>query len=167
MADEQLKIKRNLPHLTAPLLTLFVFGTMHLSRFLLSGTNGSDLLLSVSLVQILVLAVPCMLYYLLRGRKLATPMLVSPIGLRHLWLILFSALTFLAGSLLIKFLFRSLSDRTVDMTGFFDVLSEKLEDPPFAGILLALVIVPAICEECCSAACCWRNTARSAIGTPF
>lgn len=145
--EEPAKSTRSVPHLTAPLLMLFVFGAMHLSRLLLTGVKSGDLLLSISLVQLLVLILPCMLYYLLRRRKLATPMLLAPVGLRHFGLILFSALTFVSGSLLIKFFFQSLSDSTVRMDGFFDALSGTLEEPPFAGILLALVIVPAVCEE--------------------
>ena len=134
-------------HLTAPLLMLFVFGAMHLSRFLLSGVESGDLLLSISLVQVLVLVLPCMLYYLLRKRKFATPMPLAPVGFGHLGLILFSAATFVSGSLLIKFFFQSLSDTSVRMDGFFDTLSGTLEEPPFAGVLLSLVIVPAVCEE--------------------
>ncbi len=147
MAEQSTKTGKTISHLTAPLLVLFVFGAMHLSRFLLARMESGDLLLSISLVQVLVLVVPCMLYYLLRKRKLATPMLLSPVGLRHFWLILFSALTFVSGSLLIKFFFRFLSDTTVEMKGFFDALSGNLEDPSFAGVLLSLVIVPAVCEE--------------------
>lgn len=147
MAEKQTGSGWNRPQIMAPCLMLFVLGAMHLSRFLLSRVEADDLLLGISLVQILVLILPCMLYYLIRGRKFASPMLFSPIGPRHIGLILFSALTFVSGGLVIKFVFRSAADRAVNMAGFFDGLSERIDNPPFAGVLLALVVIPAVCEE--------------------
>ena len=140
--------KAGLPHITAPLLVLFVLAAMHLSRYLLAGAaSGGNLLLSISVIQIIVLAMPCMLYYLLRGRKLASPMPLSPIGLRHITLILFSAMVFVSGSLLIRFGYQALASRSVDTSGFFDGLYSGEADPSLAGVLLSFVIIPAVCEE--------------------
>lgn len=147
MAEERVTSKWNKPWLTAPILMLFIFAAMHLSRFLLSKAKSEDLMLSISLIQILVLALPCMLYYLFRGRKFATPMPVSPIRFRHLGLILFAAASYVTGSLLIKFFFLRMNLKTVNVAGFFDSLSGQIEEPSFAGILLSFVLVPAICEE--------------------
>lgn len=141
------------PQITAPLLALFVLAAMHLSRYLLTGTQlGSNLLLSISVIQILVLVLPCMLYYLLKGRKLSSPMALSPIGLRHVTLILFSALVFVLGSLLIKFGYQTIASQSVDASGFFDALYSdesggSAAEASFSGVLLALVIIPAVCEE--------------------
>lgn len=136
------------PQITAPLLVLFVLAAMHLSRYLLAGmSSGGDLLLSISVIQIIVLVLPCMLYYLLKGRKLASPMAVSPIGLRHITLIVFSALVFVTGSLLIRFGYQAFASQTVDTAGFFDGLYSREAEPSLAGMLLSLVIIPAVCEE--------------------
>lgn len=140
--------KAVLPHIAAPLLVLFVLVAMHLSRYLLTGAaSGGELLLSISVIQVVVLALPCMLYYLLRGRKLASPMPISPIGLRHITLIVFAALVFVSGSLLIRFGYQALASRSVDAAGFFDGLYSGEEEPSLAGMLLSFVIIPAVCEE--------------------
>ena len=76
------RIRWNQPHLTAPVLMLFILAAMHFSRYILAGSEDvADLFLSISLVQILVLLLPCMLYYLLKKRKLATPMPVRNTGI--------------------------------------------------------------------------------------
>lgn len=153
MTDEQLgrskgKKRSAAPQLTAPLLVLFVLVAMHLSRYLLSGVEASsNLFLSISVIQILVLVLPCMLYYLLKGRRFSSPMDLSPIGLRHVTLILFAALVFVLGSLLIKFAYQAFAAQSVDTGGFFDPLYADGSDASLAGVLLSLVIIPAICEE--------------------
>ena len=140
--------KTGLPQITAPLLVLFVLVAMHLSRYLLSGvSSGGDLLLSISVIQVIVLTMPCMLYYLLKGRKLASPMAVSPVGLRHITLIVFSAMVFVSGSLLIRFGYQAVASRSVDTAGFFDGLYGGETEPSLAGMLLSFVIIPAVCEE--------------------
>lgn len=153
---EELSGKRNsekrkfafAPQITAPILVLFVLVAMHLSRYLLAGAaSGGDLLLSISIIQIIVLALPCMLYYLLKGRKLASPMALTPIGLRHITLIVFSALVFVSGSLLIRFGYQAFASQTVDTAGFFDGLYSGADEPSLAGMLLSFVIIPAVCEE--------------------
>ncbi|MBQ8911644.1 MAG: CPBP family intramembrane metalloprotease [Clostridia bacterium] len=140
--------KWNRPHLTAPLLVLFVLAAMHFSRFLLAGTeNVTDLFLSISLVQILVLLVPCMLYYLLKKRKLATPMPVSPMKVRHIALTAFGGCVLIVGNLLIKFIYRAVAEQAVSTPAFFEGLSSGEGELPFAGVLLSMVIIPAVCEE--------------------
>ncbi len=141
-------VKWNAPQMTTPLLVIFVLTAMHLSRYILAGAEtASNLFLSISVIQLLVLVLPCMLYYLLKGRKLSSPMLLSPIGLRHITLTVFSALTLLLGSLLIKFGYQAIASRTVDTSGFFAGLSAGESDASFAGVLLSMVIIPAVCEE--------------------
>lgn len=147
-ASHEKRKKIGSPHIAAPLLVLVVLVAMHLSRYLLAdAATGGELLLSISVVQIVVLALPCMLYYLLRGRKLASPMPVSPIGLRHITLIVFAALVFLSGSLLIRFGYQTLASQSVNTAGFFDGLYSGEEEPSLAGMLLSFVIIPAVCEE--------------------
>ena len=144
----QRKIRLNQPHITAPLLVLFAFVAMHLSRYMLAGSeNVSDLFLNASLVQILVMIVPCMLYYLLKKRSLATPMPSFAIKGRHVALTFFGGCLLISGNLLIKFLYRLTSSQTADSSVFFAELSDKKEELSTLGIMLALVIVPAVCEE--------------------
>ena len=95
----------------------------------------------------LVLVLPCMLYYLLKGRRLSSPMFLTAPSLRHIGLTLSGALVLVIGSLLIKFFYRAASEQSVDISGFFDRFSAGEADPPFAGVLLSIVIIPAVCEE--------------------
>ncbi len=142
------RIRWNQPHLTAPMLVLFILAAMHFSRYLLAGASDvSDLLLSISLVQILVLLVPCMLYYLLKKRKLSTPMLVSPMKLRHIALTLFGGCVLILGNLLIKYFYRAVAEQAVSTPAFFEGISTSEGELPFAGVLLSMVIIPAVCEE--------------------
>lgn len=142
------KIRWDQPRFTAPLLVLFILAAMHFSRFLLAGaTDVADLFLSISLVQILVLLVPCMLYYLLKKKKLATPMPVSPMKLRHIPLTLFGGCVLILGNLLIKFFYRAVAEQAVSTPAFFEGLSAGDGELPFAGVLLSMVIIPAVCEE--------------------
>lgn len=137
-----------LPHITTPLLVLFVLAAMHLSRFvLMRAQNPTNLFLSIALVQIIVLVLPCMLYYLLKGRKLSSPMFLTAPSPRHIGLTLSGALALVVGSLLIKFFYRAASAQGMDVGGFFDRFSAGEADPPFAGVLLSIVIIPAVCEE--------------------
>ena len=142
------KVRWNQPHLTAPILVLFVLAAMHFSRFLLTGaTDAADLFMSISLVQILVLLVPCMLYYLLKKRKLATPMPVSPMKMRHIPLTLFGGCVLILGNLLIKYFYRAVAEQSVSTPAFFEGLSVGEGELPFAGVLLSMVVIPAVCEE--------------------
>lgn len=135
------------PVLTAPLLTLCVFVAMYFSRVLLTGTvEGGGLLLGVSVVQLLVLLLPCMLYYLLKGRKLASPIPFSPVTPRHLTLLLFGALTFVLGSLLLNFCCQFFAIPTADTAGYYAQLYTG-DEGSLAGVLLAFVVIPAVCEE--------------------
>ncbi len=137
-----------LPHITTPLLVLFVLAAMHLSRFvLMRAENPTNLFLSIALVQIMVLILPCMLYYLLKGRKLSSPLFLTAPALRHIGLTVSGALVLVVGSLLIKFFYRAASEQSVSISGFFDSFSAGEADPPFAGVLLSIVIIPAVCEE--------------------
>ncbi len=135
------------PQLTAPLLTLCVLVAVYLSRGLLAGAaEGGGLLLGVSIVQLLVLLLPCMLYYLLKGRRLASPIPFSPVTPRHLTLLLFGALTFVFGSLLINYCYQLFSAPTVSNAGFYAQLYTGNEGS-LVGVLLAFVVIPAVCEE--------------------
>jgi membrane protease YdiL (CAAX protease family) len=142
------QIRWNQPHLTAPVLMLFILAAMHFSRYILAGSEDvADLFLSISLVQILVLLLPCMLYYLLKKRKLATPMPVSPMKMRHIALTLFGGGVLIIGNLLIKFFYRAVAEQSVSTPAFFEGLSAGEGELSFAGILLSMVIIPAVCEE--------------------
>ncbi len=138
----------SLPHLTTPLLVLFVLAAMHLSRYvLMRAANLTNLFLSIALVQIMVLVLPCMLYYLLKGRRLSSPLFLTSPSPRHIGLTVSAALVLVVGSLFIKFFYRAASEQSVSISGFFDNFSAGEADPPFAGVLLSIVIIPAVCEE--------------------
>lgn len=145
---ETLKARWSAPQITAPLLMLFVLGAMHLSRYLLQRSQAENPFLSISLIQLLVLILPCMIYYLLKKRSFATPMMIRPIRLRHIPLILFSIPVYIFGILLLKFFFILVSSESVSMFGFFDEISGRTaENASLAGILISLAIIPAVGEE--------------------
>lgn len=146
--QEPVKTQWNTPQMTAPLLMLFVLAAMHLSRYFLASSESENVFLIVSLIQVLVLILPCMLYYLMKGKKFETPMRWKPLKLRHIPLILLSLLIYVFGILLIKYLFLLTSSQSIHMIGFFEAVSGKnTADDSLTGVLLSLVIIPAVCEE--------------------
>lgn len=146
--NETARMHWSAPQITAPLLVLFVLGAMHLSRYFLQKAEGVNPFLSISLIQILVLVLPCMIYYLLKKKSFATPLMLEPIRWRHIPLILLSIPVYVLGMLLLKFFFILASFEPVAMSGFFDELSGHTSpDASLAGVLISLAIIPACCEE--------------------
>ena len=148
LAGESTRSRWNVPQITAPLLMLFVLGAMHLSRYILGQSENTNPFLAISLIQILVLIFPCMIYYLLKKRSFATPLMIRAVRLRHLPLILFSVPVYIFGMLLLKFVYLLFSSQPVAMYGFFEEISGRTEPgASLPGVIISLVIIPAVCEE--------------------
>lgn len=89
------------PFLSVVLLILLsVSGKILISNSV--GENPNEFLLLLTVVQLIVFVFPCILYYFLKGRKLNTPFLVSPVKPGQIIFIIASALLLISGNLLIK-----------------------------------------------------------------
>lgn len=136
------------PQITVPLLVLFVLVAMHLSRYVLAhAEQPGNLFLSIAIIHLLVLVLPSMLYYLLKRRKLSSPMFLAPMAPRHILLLVSAAAVLVLGTLLIKFGYQVIASVSVRSDGFFDHLTQQEVDPSLTGMVLSLVILPAVCEE--------------------
>ena len=60
---ESIKEKIKSPAYTTPILVIFVIAAMQASKFALSTVNNeTNIFLAVGVIQLIVLALPCMLY---------------------------------------------------------------------------------------------------------
>ncbi len=136
------------PAFTTPLLVLFVITVMQLSKYALSNLNEStNVFVAVGVIQLAALGLPCMLYYLLKGRKLAEPMYLVSRGGPHLLFIIFAALFFISGMLFIKYFYFVKQGAVASMTNFYRDFSGTTEGSRPLEIILSLIIIPAFCEE--------------------
>jgi membrane protease YdiL (CAAX protease family) len=103
--------------------------------------------LAVGVIQLAVLALPCMVYYLLKGRKLNEPMLIIPKGGTHILFLIFSALLFVSGMLLIKYFYFVNGGEVASLVNFYKDFSGTTEDTSHIEIILSLIVIPAFCEE--------------------
>ena len=93
--------------ITVPLLTAAVIVMLGVSRFVLErqAENENNIFLVITILQLIIFALPCMLYYFLKGRKLASPMYIAPVRPGHLIFIISALATLVTGNLLIKFFY--------------------------------------------------------------
>lgn len=136
------------PTVTTPLLVIFVIATMQASKYALQTLNSeTNLFLAIGVIQLAVLALPCMLYYLLKDRKLQEPMYIMPRGGTHILFIIFAALLFVSGMLLIKYFYFISGKQVASLVNFYRDFSGTLEGTGQTEIILSLIIIPAFCEE--------------------
>lgn len=147
MTDE-IKQKLKSPSVTTPLLVIFVLAAMQLSKLALSEL-GSDtnVFVAVGVIQLIVLALPCILYYLIKGRKLSSPMYLGSIKGSHVFFVIFSAMLFVSGMLLIKFIYYVNGGGIASLVNFYEDFSGTTEGSNELEIILSLIVVPAVCEE--------------------
>ncbi len=135
------------PFLVGILLLLLVVS----GKMLVSSGNAdipiSEKLLRFSVVQIIVYLLPCIVYYFLKGRKLNTPFMISPIGRGNLLFIFASSFMLLSGNLLIKYIYYITS--SIQPTGVDYIVSDLTAITGVSPLLIiiALALVPAVCEE--------------------
>ncbi len=130
---------------TAPILVLFVMILLWASGAYLKRavTAGENVFLSLCIVQIIAFFAPTLLYYQLKHRKLSTSLLVSPIRVSHGVFVVFAALLFFTGQILLRYFMFKFFGVTVSTASTIQV-SENV--PPIQPIL-AFCVIPAICEE--------------------
>ncbi len=145
---DKIKEKLKSPVITTPLLVIFVITVMQLSKFALTSLNSeTNVFVAVGVVQLVTLGLPCIVYYLLKGRKLSEPMyLVSKSG-PQIMFIIFSALLFISGMLLIKFIYYVNGGGVASLVNFYEDFSGTAEGSGQLEIILSLIIIPAFAEE--------------------
>ncbi len=136
------------PVVTTPLLVLFVITIMQLSKYALGNLNeATNVFIAVGVIQLAALGLPCILYYLLKGRKLAEPMYLVSKGGPHLLFIIFSALFFICGMLFIKYFYFVNKGAVASITNFYQDFSGTTSGTGQMEIILSLIVIPAFCEE--------------------
>ena len=136
------------PAVTTPLLVIFVIVAMHFSRYALNNlSEKTNVVLAIGVIQLAVLALPCMIYYLVKGRKLSSPvMFFSGRGVNALF-VLFAALFFVSGMLLIKYFYFINGGTVASLVNYYGDGAGTLEGTGHAEIIISLIIIPAVCEE--------------------
>jgi|GEM_PF-362295 len=136
--------------ITVPLLAAAVIVMLGVSRFVLErqAENENNIFLVITVLQLIIFALPCMLYYFLKGRKLASPMYIAPVRPGHLIFIASALATLVTGNLLIKFFYYLFTGEAgTNGTYFAAVVDSAGTDTSTAMVLTALVFIPAVCEE--------------------
>lgn len=141
-----LKFLKSAPF-SVPLLTAVIYVLLSLcGRYISAETIGNDsVFLVIIIIQAIVFAVPCFLYYGLKGGKLNYPMLSGKISGNAVLYSLGAFGVMICGSLLLQLLFYSGGGGLTFDKGYMDALfvSEK----GGVGLFLAYCLVPAVCEE--------------------
>ncbi len=137
------------PAFTAPLLVMFVIVAMLISRRALTTLNpDTNIFVAIGVIQLSVLAIPCMLYYLIKGRKLSEPIRILSKDGPQLLFLLFAALFFICGTLLIKFFYFVGGGTVASVVNVYDGYSgESSEAVRQIEIILSMIVIPAVCEE--------------------
>ena len=69
-----MKEKLKSPAMTAPLLVIGIILVMQLSRFALENLDeNTNVFVAVGVIQLIALGLPCIIYYLLKNKKLSDP----------------------------------------------------------------------------------------------
>lgn len=127
------------------LILLSVSGKILMSNSV--GENPNEFLLLLTVVQLIVFVFPCILYYFLKGRKLNTPFLVSPVKPGQIIFIIASALLLISGNLLIKCFYYIGMGSLPSGVDYLISDTANVSEAPMAGVIIAVALIPAICEE--------------------
>lgn len=145
---EEMKERFKSPLITTPLLVIFVLIAMQASKYALrSLQSDTNVFIAVGVVQLATLALPCMVYYLLKGRKLQEPIYLVPRGGTHILFLIFAALFFICGMLIIKFFYFVNGGSVASLVNFYEDFSGTTEGSSQVEIILSLIVIPAFCEE--------------------
>lgn len=135
------------PFLAAALLVLIAVSGALITAQTRAETQSAELLLTIAVVSLSVFIFPCIVYYFLRGRNLNTPFLIAPIRLGQTFFITASAFLLITGNLLIKCFYYIGQGSLPAGSGYLVSDSARLAEAPFPAVILAVALVPAICEE--------------------
>ncbi len=138
----------SLAPITAPLLVALVLILLSVSGKLLENSRNDDnVFLMISVIQLIVFIFPCVLYYFVKGRRLSTPMFVSAVRPGQFLFLIFSFLVMITGTILIKYFYFIKTGASPSEVNFFISGVESDENTNMLEIIVAFVLVPAICEE--------------------
>ncbi len=143
-----MKEKLKSPAITAPLLVIAILLIMQLSRFAL-GSLGEDtnVFVAVGVIQLIALGLPCIVYYLLKNKQLSQPIYGFSTRGPQILFVLFSALFFVCGTLLIKFFYILGGGGEAAVVNYYGDMVGSTENTGTLIIVLSFVIIPALCEE--------------------
>ncbi len=112
-------------------------------------TNRSNEYLVVILLQLLIFAVPAILYAKLRGEKFIERIRMRPIGRRHWWFLLCMSVVMITGGLLLCILTGGISSLTGNFTLYDTFVARINNSSPMQTlyVILAYCLLPAFCEE--------------------
>ncbi len=145
---DTIKEKFKSPAVTTPLLVIFILAAMQFSKYALTKLqDGTNLFVAMGVIQLVVIALPCMIYYLIKGKKLSEPMLLVSKNGPQITFIIFSALLFVSGMLLIKFFYFLSGGSVAPLMNYYSDLSGSTENVSHIEIILSLIVIPAVCEE--------------------
>lgn len=133
---------------TAPLLVIGILIVMQLSRFALNNLEeGTNVFVAVGVIQLVAFGLPCIIYYLLKNKKLSDPIYGLSARGPQILLVFFAALFFVCGMLLIKFFYILAGADNAALVNFYGDLTGSGEEVGKIEIILSFVIIPAVCEE--------------------
>jgi len=144
---DSIKEKLKSPEITAPLLVVAVILAMRLAITALTNAESGNFFIAIGIIQLLAIGMPCIAYYLLKGKKLSEPIFVLPKRGPQALFLLFSALFFVGGTLLIKFIYFANGAENAAVLNFYGDTSASIGVVRHLEIILSLIIIPAICEE--------------------
>ncbi len=129
---------------TAPFLVLSVMVLLWAGEFYVKRASaaGENVFLSLCIVQAIAFLAPTLLYYQLKHRRLSTSVLISPMKINQGVFIIFASLLFFSGQILIRII-------TIKYFGVSAPSASVVptENVPAIQPILALCVVPALCEE--------------------
>ncbi len=133
-------------NITAPSLAAIAFGLLLLARITGATDGKGNDYLSVIILQLLILALPALIYTKLRGKELKGRLRVRAFGGEQLILVILGALLLICGSLLLNIAFADgISDKGFSLYDAYTAKNTGADGVAFS--LLAYAVLPAICEE--------------------
>lgn len=143
-----MKEKLKSPAITAPLLVIAILLIMQLSRFALGSlSEDTNVFVAVGVIQLIALGLPCIVYYLLKNKQLSQPIYGFSTRGPQILFVLFSALFFVCGTLLIKFFYILGGGGEAAVVNYYGDMVGSTENTGTLIIVLSFVIIPALCEE--------------------
>ena len=138
-------LERFKSNITAPVLAAVSFGLLLLARITGVADRGNEYL-NVIILQMLILALPAILYTRLRGNALKGKLRVNGFGGDQVVLIIWGTLLLICGSLLLNIIFADgLSEKNFSLYDAYAVKNQGADG--FAVSILAYALLPALCEE--------------------
>lgn len=146
--NENTKTLLKSPAFTAPALMIFIFAVMQISGYAIKNLSAeTNVYAAIGVIQLIVIGLPCLIYYLAKGKKFDSEMyIVSKKGVKILFLI-FAAMLFISGMLLIKFVYFVRGGTVASLVNFYDAFEGDAEAANNFEKIISLIIIPAVCEE--------------------